>query len=148
MAIVKYPTDSWNSFLDVAQADLIIGDMVQGDGATKYANLATPEKEAILIQTAMQMRFCPSIKLPDTLEPELEVAQAYLIVHALEVDMMSYDANGRAITSETVDVISVSYDASKKGLNSDFPPMVSNILSRYGCIGKSGGFKQVSLGRS
>jgi len=146
--LVPFPQDYWNTFADIANADLIIGDMVQGEGVTKYLGLADPEKEAILIQTAMQIRSCPSIKLPTDADSLLNIAQAYLVVHALEVDMVSYDANGRAITSETVDVISVSYDASKRGLNSDFPPMVRNLLNGFGCSGVSGGFKQVPLGRA
>jgi len=146
--LVPFPQNSWNTFADGAMADLIIGDMVKGEGVTKYLNLSQPEKEAILVQTAMQIRACPSIKLPTEADSILNIAQCYLIVHALEVDMMSYDANGRAITNETVDVISVSYDARYKGLNSDFPPMVRNLLSGFGCSGVSGGFKQVPLGRA
>ena len=147
MALIIYPTEFWNTFASVAAADIIIGGFVASDGQAAYLALDEAGKEAILSQTALQMKLCKNIVLPDTLESDLEVAQCYLVVHALTTDMLSFDSNDRAVTSESVDVISVSYDASKKGSNGDFPPMVSALLGQYGCTGTSGSFGQISLGR-
>ena len=146
--ITLYPLDGWNSFLTVVQADFYIGSFPTSNGKTTYEALPDDaSKEAWLIQTALQIKLCNNIKLPDTLTGDLELAQSYMIIHALEVDMIAYDANARAITSETVDVISVTYDASLKGSTTDFPPMTSALLKQYGCSGRSGGFKQIPLGR-
>jgi len=148
MALIPYPLDFWNTFAVEAEADLHIGSFVDSVGKAAYGALDSQSKEAILMQTSLQMKLCPNIRLPDTLETDLSLAQCYLVVHALETDMMAYDANSKAITSESVDVISVTYDASKKGSNSDFPTMVSALLKQYGCSGTSGGFSQIPLGRA
>ena len=148
MALTLYPADGWDTFIDVTSADAVIGNMFDSAGKTAYENLDPTGKEAILRQTALQIKLCPSIRLPETNEPDLGYAQCYLSIHALTTDMMSYDANNKAISSETVDVISVTYDVNKKGSNSDFDNMTSALLKQYGCSGKSSGFKQTFLGRS
>lgn len=148
MALIQYPLDNWNTFADVASADIIIGGFVASDGQAAYLALDVAGKEAILAQTAMQIKFCPSITLPETNETDLQQGQCYLVVHALTVDMVAYDANEKAITSEAVDSLSVSYDTSKKGSNSDFDSMTSMLLKQYGCSGQSSSFGMINLGRA
>ena len=143
-----YPIVNWDSFISVVDADTLISGFVASNGVTAYLTLDTEGKEAILRQTALQMKLCKNITLPDTNESDLGLAQCYLTVHALETNMLSFDSNERAVTSETVDVISVTYNANLKGSNYDFPYIVSNILGQYGCTGKSSGAKQVFLGRN
>ena len=148
MALILYPLENWDSFASVAAADIIIGGFVTSDGQTAYLALDESGKEAILRQTALQIKLCPNIVLPATLENDLEVAQCYLTIHALTVDMLSFDSNDKAITGERVDTLGVTYAVSKKGSNSDFDTMTSMLLKQYGCSGQSSGFSQVSLGRS
>jgi len=148
MALILYPTDNWNSFASVQVADIIIGGFVASDGQAAYLAGDDAYKEAILTQTALQIKLCPNISLPATLENDLELAQCYLVTHALTVDMMSYDANDRAVTKEQVGTLSVEYDANLKGDVSEFDSMTSALLKQYGCSNKSSGFGQSYLGRS
>ncbi len=144
--LIIYPDEHYDSFLSVANCTVLSDRYITGN---KFGQLADDAaKEVILRQTALQIAACSNIVLPTTVTTDLAMAQMYLVEHALTTDMMSYDANARAVTSETVDVISVTYDASKKGSNSDFPTMVSALLKQYGCSGTSGGFSQIPLGRA
>ena len=147
MALILYPQDNWDSFASVSAADIIIGGFVTSAGQTAYLALDEAGKEAILRQTALQIKLCPSMVLPDTLENDLEVAQCYLTVHALTTDMLAFDSNDKAITSERVDTLAVTYDVDKKGSNAEFDNMTSALLAQYGCNAQSSGFKQISLGR-
>ncbi len=147
MALIIYPTDYWDTFASVQIADTIIGNFVVSAGQTAYLALDEAGKEAILRQTALQMKLCPSIVLPETLENDLELAQCYLTTHALTTDMLSFDANDKAITGERVDTLGVTYDVDKKGSNSDFDDMTSALLKQYGCNNQASGFTQISLGR-
>ena len=83
-----------------------------------------------------------------TLENDLEVAQCYLTVHALTVDMLAFDYNDKAITGERVDTLGVTYDVDKKGSASDFDTMTQALLSQYGCSNSNTGFRQSFLGRA
>ena len=148
MALIIFPLDNYDSFVSVVDADAIIGGFVVSDGQTAYLAGDEAYKEAILKQTCLQIRLCPNISLPADIESNLELAQCYLVVHALTVDMMSYDANDRAVTKEQVGTLSVEYDANLKGDVSEFDSMTSALLKQYGCNNKSSGFGQSYLGRS
>lgn len=148
MALIIYPIDDWDSFISVTDADAMIGGFVESVGQTAYLALDEAGKEAILRQTALQISLCPGITLPDENSSSLEKAQCYLVTHALEVNMMSYDPSDDSVTSETVGEISVSYDTNRKDSNDSFPPIVTSLLSSYGCKSSSGGFSQAYVGRS
>ncbi len=149
MALILYPTDNWNSFASVQAADIIIGGFVASDGQAAYLAGDEAFKEAILTQTALQIKLCKNISLPGTLESDLELAQCYLVVHALTVDMMSYDANARAVSEEHAGAVGQSYDTKYKSSdNTEFDPMTKALLSQYGCTQTSGGFTQSYVGRS
>ncbi len=146
MALILYPAENWDSFASVEAADIIIGGFVDDGG---YLTLDEAGKEAILRQTALQIKLCKNITLPATLESDLEVAQCYLVTYAMTVNMLAYDPNGRAVTGESVGEISVSYDASyKSGDASSFPPMTESLLNQYGCSSSTGGFSQGYVGVS
>ena len=145
--LIIYPTIDWNSFISVADADIIIEGFTPSVGKDAYLALDEAGKEAQLRQASFNIRLCPNITLPDDTTLYLEMATCYLVVHEMTIDTMSYDPNDKAITSESVDTLSVTYDAQKKGNADDFPPIVSTFLKDYGCQKTSTGFRQVSLGR-
>ena len=145
MALIIYPDTGWDSFVSVADADTIIGGFTSDGG---YSALDAAGKEAILKQTALQIRLCPNIVLPDAVESDLELAQCYLTTHALTTDMLSFDSADRAVTKEKVGEIEVAYDSSYKATdNSGFPTLVYQLLSRYGCRNTASGFSQGTLFR-
>jgi len=148
MALILYPLDNYDTFVSVADADIIIGNFVPDAGTVAYLALDETGKEQILRQTALQIKLCSNIILPETLENDLELAQCYLTTHALQVDMIAYDPTSKSITAESVDVIATAYDVSAKDDADTFPSMVSSLLSQYGCTNASGGFSQSVVSRT
>lgn len=147
MALIAYPATDWNTFGDLATIDANINAMVVSANVTAYLALTLAEKEAILIQTARQIRLCGKITLPETLEDDLVLAQSYLAVYAVGLDMLEYDPNNKAVTYEKVGDIATAYANGQKGSNTDFDPMTSSLLKQYGCRGRSSGFSQSTVTR-
>ncbi len=148
MALIIYPTADYDSFVSVLDADTIIGGFVSDNG---YSDLDEAGKEAILRQTALQIQLCNAIVLPATAEYNLQLAQCYLTVYAISVDMMYYDPNNRAIIEEHAGEVGAAYNPSYKvDNNAGYPPVVESLLSQYGCnqSNTSSGFSQVPLTRA
>ena len=146
MALIIYPLDSWDSFQEVAECTTLSNNYISGN---KFASLADDTaREIVLRQTALQIKQCSSITLPDLNELDLLMAQMYLVEQALTVDMIAYDSNDRAITEEHAGAVGVSYDSNKKASSANaFPPMVNDLLRQYGCTKSGGGFSQSFIGR-
>jgi len=143
--LITFPVTDWSTFLSEVEADAWM-IRKQNDGG--WSTLTIQQKEMLLIQTASMIRLCSGSKLPDDNEADLREGQAYLLLQATKVDMTEFDATDRSITAESVDTISVSYDTSKKGDLTTFPPLAKLFLQQYGCKGGSGGFTMVKLGRN
>jgi len=139
--LVIYPTQDWKTFLSEIEADEFMAKQTDDGG---WSNLATAQKEMLLIQTASQIRLCKGIKLPTTLEGDLKEGQAYLLLQASRIDMTVFDHNEKDITKEKVGSLEVDYAYRDKNMTSTtFPPMASLFLKQYGCSGNSG-FSQSS----
>ncbi len=150
MGLIIYPADLWQSFTTVLEADLIISTFVESEGKAVWDSyLDDAPKEAILAQTGLQIKLCPNITLPDDVTTDLELAQCYLTIHALTVDMLSFSVNDKAISEEHAGAVGVSYDVNLKAdNNSAFDPMTQALLNQYGCNKSNSGFSQSYLGRS
>jgi len=132
--LILYPLDDANSFVDVTEADTIIGGFVPSDGKTAYLALLEADKEAYLRQAFTQISSCSGITLPDTSESALGTAQCYLVVYSQTVETVNVDPNERAVTGERVDTLGVTYDSDKRVSSDTFPPMVYSLLRPYGCV--------------
>jgi len=133
--LIVYPNQDWNTFVDIARSDILIGSFVSDNG---YSALDDTANEAILIQTALQVRLCDKIVLPTAINNDLELAQCYLTTHALNIDMLSFDSNDKAISSERAGSVGVTYDTQYKTSNNGiFPPVVKSLLRPYGCVSSS-----------
>ena len=144
--IIIYPNDGWNSFVSSTTASLFMD--VQLNNAA-WESMDAVKQDALLTQTALQIKLCDGINLPEDNTNDLQVAQLYLILQASNTDMTAYDANQKAITKEKVDGLEVTYDSAyKANNNSSFNPITTSLLKQYGCINKSGGFSQSYVGRS
>jgi len=131
-----YPLPGWQTFLGETEADSFMAKQ-RDDGG--WSNLDVQQKEVLLIQTASQIRLCKGIKLPTTLEADLEEGQAYLLLQATRTDMTAFDYNEKDITKEKVGSLEVNYAYRDKNMTStSFPPMASLFLEQYGCSGNSG----------
>jgi len=137
--LILYPLDDANSFVDVTEADAIIGGFVPSEGKTAYLALLEADKEAYLKQAFLQISSCSGITLPDTSESALGTAQCYLVVYSQTVETVNVDVNERAVTGERVDSLGVTYDSDKRVSSDTFPPMVYSLLRGYGCQNNSSG---------
>jgi len=144
--LIIYPDEHYDSFLSVANCTTLSDRYITGN---KFGSLATDvEKEVILRQASLMIAQCPNIVLPTTVDSILAMATMYLVNHALEFDMVSYDPTDNAVASETAGAVSISYFEGQKNGNESFPPIVSTLLKPFGCSSGSSGFKMVPLGRS
>ena len=149
MALIVYPLENWDSFVDETRAIALIGGFVSSAGTLAFEALDSTGKEAILRQTALQIRLCPNIILPTDNESNLEYAQCYLTTHALITNMLSFDANDKSISEEHAGEVGVSYDTKLKASdNTEFDPMTKALLKNYGCKSSNRGFSQSYVGRS
>ena len=144
--LIIYPDENYDSFISVATCATLSSRYVIGNEFNKLAT--DEEKEAILRQSTLMISMCKGITLPATVSKGLEKATMYLANHALEVNMLFYDANDKAIQSETAGAVSMSYFKGEKDGNETFPPMVLSLLNVYGCRGVSRGFSQSYVSRS
>ena len=146
MSLIIYPLENYDSFLEVAECITLSDNYIPNN---KFAQLADDtSKEVILRQTALQIKQCKNITLPDDTTNDLEMAQVYLVEQALSTDMVAYDSNDGAVQSETAGSVSMSYFKGEKLSNTSFPPMVVSLLSQYGCKQSNGKFSQSYASRS
>ena len=145
MSLIVYPTKDWNTFIDLVRADAIIGSLKTDNG---YLALTDDAKEAILVETALLIRMCAT-SLPKTIEPDLELAQAYLAVYATTTDMTAFTISSGAIKKEWAGAVGQEFfEGGVQGSAMDFPPIVVSLLKQYGCKQGGGKFSQSYMGRS
>jgi len=150
MALIIYPTQNWNSFADlsslIASATVMYPVEVQA-----FISLPPEYQEAFASHAGLYIKTCPKITYPDPISTDFIAAQSALML-SMSVSGSGLQRNGneRAITSETVDVLSVTYDVNFKIDGYVAPEYVYRLLSPYGCKDplKSGGFMQIPLGRN
>ena len=134
--LIIYPLTDWNTFLSEVDADKFM--LTQKDDGG-WASLDTAHKEALLVQSASQIRLCKGIKLPTDNELDLREGQAHLLLYTTRTDITEFDPNEKDITKEKVGSLEVNYAYRDKNMNStSFPPMASLFLEQYGCSGNKG----------
>ena len=146
MALIIYPADNWDSFATEPQITALIESHVHSE---EWDLLTVSQREIYLRQSTKLIASCPNITLPETPELDLQIAEAFMSVHIMNNSVTDYDLNDRAITSEKVDSIKVTYDPNlKSSSNLSITPMAALYLNQYGCTVKRGGFSQAYVGRS
>jgi len=147
MALIVYPATGYNSFVTLAEADLIIEGFTIDHG---YMALDDPAKEAFLKQSAFYIIYCDGITLPATAEDDLKLAQCYNATYSITNNPLDQDPNQRAITLEKVGSLRVEYNPYLKKNPSAISPVSATYLKQYGCsmANTSRGFSQGRAGVS
>ena len=132
MALIIYPTTDWDSFCDVADADLILANNVPSSQLTAWNALTTTDKEIYLRQATLLIS--NKITIPSTLESNLQKACAYLAWYSVGKDLTNNDGKtGNVKVKEIVGVVKTEYFSQGKDSNS-FPEIVDLLLKDYGAV--------------
>jgi len=139
MALTIYPTDEYDSFCSLADAETLIAANIPSAQHTLWDALADSDKEILLRQSTILIKNSVTT-LPATLEDDLKLACAYLANNSVGITMT--DSNGKegnVKVKEIVDVVKTEYFSAGKSNNS-FPTIVNSLLSQYG-VSTSSSFK-------
>lgn len=128
MALIVYPTDSFNSYVSLADAETLITDNVVSHSA--WDVLANAQKELYLKQATTLIRLKIQDPHEDTTPFDLQLATAYLAVSSIAVDMTESDGkdNVKRITIEGA----ITKEFFTKGEKSNsLPDIIEALLSAY-----------------
>lgn len=130
MALIIYPTDSWDSFVTIANADTILTNNIPSTQRTLWDALTDTDKEIYLRQATELIR--TKITLPDELEDDLQKATSYLANYSVGKDMTNDDGSGN-VKVKNIAQTTIKKEYFYAGANSNaFPSNVTALLSQYG----------------
>ena len=144
--IIVYPATNFNSFATVVELTLVM-DGLYPEYGVKFKAMTPEQQEASAINAGEWIRTCKGLKYPSPLPQDFVLSQVIIMATRVDTDTLAFDGDARAVTSETVGEISVSYDSRYKSDGQEVNPLVYRYLSPYGCS-KAGGFKMAPLGRA
>ena len=139
--LITYPLPDYTSF--IASADIkAFALQYSPTFGIVFGGLTQAEQDNLATDATLQIRICPSLKLePKPAPMDVKLGQLYLMEHLFNNPMSEIDPNTRAITSEKVGSLAVTYDTVLKVDAWAFPQIVYNLLAPYGCS-NSKGFSQ------
>lgn len=133
--LIIYPTDLYDSFVSLADAETILTNNVPSSQLTDWNNLLDSDKEIYLRQSTILI--ANKIALPTTLEENLKRATAYLALHSVGKIMTSNDGKTGNIKRKRVEgVIDMEYFNASQDSNS-FPEIVTLLLKDFGTTSSS-----------
>jgi len=135
MSMIEYPTDTWDTFCSLADANAILLNLVPD--LTKWNDLTDPVKEVYLRQATLLINQRIE-ELPDTLEDDMKTATAYLANHSIGVDMTNEDGTALLKEKDIAGAIKKVWFTPREASNS-LPDVVESLLSQYD-LKSSGGF--------
>ena len=133
--LIIYPTDLYDSFVSLADAETILTNNVPSSQLTDWNNLLDSDKEIYLRQATLLI--ANKITLPATLEDNLKRATTYLALHSVGKVMTANDGKTGNIKRKRVEgVIDTEYFNAGQDSNS-FPEIVTLLLKDYGTTSSS-----------
>ncbi len=134
MALIIYPTDSYNSYVSLADAEILIDDNIIT--TTSWDALTNAQKELYLKQATTLIR----LKIQDPYEEatpyDLQLATVHLAVSSISVDMTESDGRDNLKRIKIEGAIEKEYFTKGEKSNS-FPDIVEALLSQYTYINSS-----------
>lgn len=123
-----YPTDGWNSFCSVADANTIMAETID---PSAWNALTEAQKEAYLKQASLLIKL--RIQPPDELEEDLKTATVYLANYSIGKDMTNNSGDDNVKRLSIDGAIEKEYFT--KGARSNaFPSLVTQLLAQYGLV--------------
>ena len=138
MALIEYPTTGWDTFCSLANAEALLLANVPSAQRTDWDALIDADKEIILRQATIMIRtrITLSTDLPLTLDPDLQLATAYVANSSIGVDMLTADKSSNIKVKEVACIINTEYFARGKDSNS-FPDIAIPLLSKFNFVSDS-----------
>ena len=128
MALIIYPTTSYDTFCSLVDAEALILANVPTAQKALWDALTDPDKEILLRQATLLIK--NKITLPYTLEDDLKLATAYLANSSVAVDMTTSDGKENVKVKDIVGVVKTEYFSRGQDSNS-FPDLVVLLLGQY-----------------
>lgn len=128
MSLIIYPTDSFNSYVSLADAEILITDNVVSHSA--WDALTNTQKELYLKQATTLIRLKIQDPYVDVTPFDLQLATAYLAVSSIAVDMTESDGKDNVKRIKIEGAIEKEYFTKSEKSNS-FPDIVEALLSAY-----------------
>ena len=128
MALTVYPTDDYDSFSSLADAETIISENIPSAQHASWDDLSDSDKEVLLRQSTIIIR--NKITLPSTLESDLQFACVYLANSSVGVGMTDSDGKGDIKIKEITGVVKTEWFTARKDSNS-LPDIVVTLLAQY-----------------
>lgn len=128
MALIIYPTDSYDSFCSVADADTIITNNVP-ESETWLA--LDPAKKEVYLRQATETVKGSVLCLPDTLEDDLKKATVYTANYSITTPTAVDSGKGNIKKKTIVDVVETEYFYATKA--NELPENVVKLLEKY-CV--------------
>ena len=102
MALIEYPTTGWDTFCSLANAEALLLANVPSAQRTAWDALIDADKEIILRQATIMIRtsITLSTDLPLTLDPDLQLATAYVANSSVGIDMLTSDKSSNVKVKE------------------------------------------------
>ena len=129
MALIEYPTDSWDAFVSLADCNFLISNNIPSTQSTGWDALTVDTDKEVYIRQATQL-IKAKITLPDTLEDDLKLATAYLVNHSVGKNMLDDDNKSKVKRKKYDGAMETEYFAPPDEGDS-FPDVVNNLIGQY-----------------
>lgn len=128
MALIIYPTTNYNSYVSLADAEILIANNIINH--TAWDALTSTQKELYLKQSTTLIRLKIQDPYEDATPSDLELATVYLAVSSIAVDMTESDGKDNLKRIKIDGAIEKEYFTKSEKSNS-FPDIVEALLSQY-----------------
>lgn len=128
MALIIYPTTDYNSYVSLADAEILITDNIISHSA--WDALTSTQKELYIKQSTTLIRLKIQDPYEDATPSDLELATVYLAVSSIAVDMTESDGKDNLKRIKIDGAIEKEYFTKSEKSNS-FPDIVEALLSQY-----------------
>ena len=134
MALIIYPTDNYDSYVSLLDAESIYDTNIID--TSKWDALTDPMKEKYLRQATMLIK----LKITDPLEEatpfNLQLATVYLVDYALDTNVLKDDGKGNLKRIEIEGAITKEF-FSRANSNTAFPDHIAMLLNEFGYLSNS-----------
>lgn len=128
MALIIYPAPLWDSYVSLADAEIIVTNNIISPASWNALTNAT--KELYLKQSSTLIRLKITDPLLSATPDDLELATVYLSVNSIGVDMVDSDEKNNIKRIEISGAITKEYFTKSEKSNS-FPDLVQSLLEQY-----------------
>lgn len=128
MALIIYPTTGWDSYVSLADAEILVTNNIIT--TTSWNALTNTQKELYLKQSSLDIRLHIEDPLALTTPYDLQLAVVFLSVNSIGKDMWDSDGKSNIKRIEISGAITKEYFTKGKDSNS-YPDIVEALLAQF-----------------